>query len=247
MPHILVINPNISESVTSLIEQEARKAAHADTRISMATAAFGVEYIETRSEAAIGAHAVLDIVANAGDAFDAIVIAAFGDPGVKAAKEIALCPVVGISESAFATAGLIGGKFSIIAISKRITAWYQECAMANGAMYRLASIHSLSTPLKNIATVQEDNAERLMELCNTSIQEDGADCIILAGAPLAGLGRQLRDDIPVPLVDGVSSGIVLAEALARLSVAPATAGSFTRPSGKVNQELSPALARLFTP
>ena len=88
MPHILVINPNISESVTSLIEQEARKAAHADTRISMATAAFGVEYIETRSEAAIGAHAVLDIVANAGDAFDAIVIAAFGDPGVKAAKEI---------------------------------------------------------------------------------------------------------------------------------------------------------------
>ena len=83
----------------------------------MATAAFGVEYIETRSEAAIGAHAVLDIVANAGDAFDAIVIAAFGDPGVKAAKEIALCPVVGISESAFATAGLIGGKFSIIAIS----------------------------------------------------------------------------------------------------------------------------------
>ena len=119
--------------------------------------------------------------------------------------------------------------------------------MANGAMYRLASIHSLSVPLKNIATVQEDNAERLMELCNTSIQEDGADCIILAGAPLAGLGRQLRDDIPVPLVDGVSSGIVLAEALARLSVAPATAGSFTRPLGKLNQELSPALARLFTP
>ena len=75
MPDILVINPNISESVTCLIEQEARKAAHADTRISMATAAFGVEYIETRSEAAIGAHAVLDIVANAGDAFDAIVIA----------------------------------------------------------------------------------------------------------------------------------------------------------------------------
>ena len=55
-------------------------------------------------------------------------------------------------------------------------------------------------------------------------------------------GRQLRDDIPVPLVDGVSSGIVLAEALARLSVTPATAGSFTRPPGKVNQELS--LARL---
>ena len=47
--------------------------------------------------------------------------------------------------------------------------------------------------------------------------------------------------------DGTTTAIVLAEALARLSVAPATAGSFTRPSGKVNQELSPALARLFTP
>ena len=119
--------------------------------------------------------------------------------------------------------------------------------MANGATYRLAKIHSFSKPLKNIVTVQEDNAERLMELCNVSIQEDGADCIILAGAPLAGLGRQLRHDIAVSLVDGVSSDIMLAEAPARLSVAPATAGSFTRPSSKVNQELSPALARLFTP
>ena len=210
----------------------------------MATAAFGVEYIETRSEAAIGAHAVLDIVANAGDAFDAIVIAAFGDPGVKAAKELR-----SVRLSVFLKVHLrLQGLSVVNFLSSRFRAnyrWYQECAMANGAMYRLASIHSLSTPLKNIATVQEDNAERLMELCNVSIQEDGADCIILAGAPLAGLGRQLRDDIPVPLVDGVSSGIVLAEALARLSVAPATAGSFTRPSNKVNEAIASVGSALY--
>ena len=47
---LLVINPNISESVTALIEAEARRSAEPGTGITMKTAAFGVAYIETRFE-----------------------------------------------------------------------------------------------------------------------------------------------------------------------------------------------------
>lgn len=245
MPRILVINPNISEPVTALIEAEARRAARRETEIVMATAAFGVEYIETRSEAAIGGHAVLSLVAEAGPNYDAIVISAFGDPGVNAAKEIAPCPVVGISEAAFATAGLIGGNFAIIAISQRITAWYRECVHINDADGRLVGIRSLSSPLNNIGTVQEDNAERLLALCELAIIEDGADSIILAGAPLAGLGRQIRDQVAVPLVDGVACGVQQAEALVQAGLGSASAGSFLPPSKKANKGLSPALAKLF--
>ena len=42
---LLVINPNISESVTRLIEAEARRAADAATEIVAVTAPFGVAYI----------------------------------------------------------------------------------------------------------------------------------------------------------------------------------------------------------
>ena len=52
---LLIVNPNISRSVTDLIEAEARRVAAPDTVITMATAAAGVAYIETRFEPTRGA------------------------------------------------------------------------------------------------------------------------------------------------------------------------------------------------
>lgn len=245
MAKLLVINPNISDRVSALIESEARRAAAPDTEITMLTAPFGVEYIEARSEAVIGGYAVLDLVAEAGANYDAIVVAAFGDPGVAAAKEIAPCPVIGISEAAFATAGLRGGTFTIIAISARITAWYGECVRFYHAEGRLARIRSLSSSLRDIGTVQTDHAEQLLNLCRLAVEEDGADSIILAGAPLAGLGREISNQVPVPLIDGVASGIVQAEALARLGHLAPTAGSMIPPGRKQHKGLSPGLAKFF--
>ena len=52
---ILLINPNTSQSVSDLIEAEARRAAAPGTQVSVLTAPFGVAYIETRFESLIGA------------------------------------------------------------------------------------------------------------------------------------------------------------------------------------------------
>ena len=69
---LLIINPNISESVTALIESEARRAASPDTQITMATAASGVAYIETRFESLWGAYATALIAAEQHAAHDAV-------------------------------------------------------------------------------------------------------------------------------------------------------------------------------
>ncbi len=44
--NLLIVNPNISESVTDLIHAEALRTAAPETHITMATAQFGVAYIE---------------------------------------------------------------------------------------------------------------------------------------------------------------------------------------------------------
>ena len=61
---LLVINPNISVSVTALIEAEARRSAPPGTGFTFLTAPFGVAYIETRFEALIGASAVAQLAAD---------------------------------------------------------------------------------------------------------------------------------------------------------------------------------------
>lgn len=242
---LLVVNPNTSESVSRLIAEEARRAASPGTEITMATAPFGVAYIETRFEAQIGAMAVAEVAAERCHAHDAVVVAAFGDPGLPGLKEALPVPVVGMTEAALMSACLLGRRFSIVAISRRITAWYRESVEQNGLLGRLASIRSLQKPLHDIGSVQEDHAERLRELCLAAAEEDGADVVIVAGAPLAGLARSLKGELPVPVVDGVSSAVAHAETLVRLDPGRARVGSFARPPRKPHVGLSPALASLL--
>lgn len=242
---LLLINPNISEGVSELIAAEARRTASAGTEISVVTAPFGVAYIETRFEALIGAYAVAQLAAEHYARFDAIIVAAFGDPGLPALREAIPVPIIGMSESAFATATLLGQRFSIIAISSRISAWYRETVERCGLGGRLASIRTLDKPLANIGSVQTDQARRLLALCESAVREDGADVLVIAGAPLAGLARQIRDRLPVPAVDGVSCAVAQAEALAALSPKHATAGSFSPPPVKPHRGLPGSLAGLL--
>lgn len=243
--NLLLINPNTSQSVSDLIAAEARRAAASDTHIEVLTAPFGVAYIETRFESLIGAYAAATLAAEHHTRHDAIVVAAFGDPGIDGLREALDIPVVGLTEAALMSACLLGKRFSIIAISRRITAWYRECVQANGLIDRLASIRSLDGPLKDIGHVQDDHGQRLEALCMSAIEDDGADVIIIAGAPLAGLARSIKDRIPVPVVDGVSSAVCHAQTLVSLAPAPARLGSFAPPPIKPNQGLPEALARLL--
>jgi allantoin racemase len=242
---LLVINPNISSAVSDLIAAEARRAAAPGTEITMLTAPFGVAYIETRFEALIGAFATATVVADNVDGHDAVVVAAFGDPGVPGLREVLDIPVVGMAESALASVMLLGHRFSIVAISRRITAWYRESVEQAGLIGRLASIRSLDEPLRDIGTVQSDHGARLRALCTAVVEEDGADAIILGGAPLAGLARSIAGQITVPVVDGVSCAIKQAEALVQLRPGSARAGSFAPPPAKLNAGLSDAMSRLL--
>lgn len=243
---LLLINPNISDSVSELIGSEARRAASPDTEISVLTAPFGVAYIETRFEALIGAYAAATLAAEHHAKHDAVVVAAFGDPGLAGLREALPIPVLGLTESALMSASMLGQRYSIIAISRRITAWYRETVAANGLLGRLASIRHLDQPLADIGRVQDDHAERLLALCESAVNDDGADVIILAGAPLAGLARTVRDRLPVPVVDGVSSAVRHAESLTALAPRPARAGSFAPPPAKPNRGLPPALEALLS-
>jgi allantoin racemase len=242
---LLVVNPNISESVSRLIGEEARRAASPGTELTVLTAPFGVAYIETRFEALIGAYATATLVAEHAPKHDAAIIAAFGDPGIGGIREALDIPVVGMTEAALASACLLGNRFSIVAISRRITAWYRESVEQNGLIGRLASIRSLGQPLQDIGRVREDHAAQLKALCTAVVEEDGADVVILAGAPLAGLARSIKGDLPVPVVDGVSSAVRHAETLVSLNPGVARAGSFARPPQKPNAGLSPALQALL--
>jgi len=238
---ILLINPNTTPQLTDRLMASARQVLAAGTELDAVTAERGVPYISTRSEAVVGGASVLEILAERHQDYDGAIIAAFGDPGLGAARELFDLPVVGMAEAGMHSACMLGGRFSIVTFAQALEPWYAECVRWNHMESRCAAIRTLDGVFRSISDVQEEKADLLVELAMKSIREDGADVIVLAGAPLAGFASIVRDRLPVPVVDCPQAAVKQVEGLVALNPVGPKEGSFRRPSPKESIGLSAAL------
>lgn len=240
---ILLLNPNTSQSVTDRIANAAMGVAGAQTELVTATAPRGVPYIATRAEAVIGGAVALEMLAEMHTGVDAAVIAAFGDPGLGGARELFPIPVIGLAEAGMLTACMLGKRFAIVTFSQSLEPWYHECIAWHGLRERCAGVRALGGSFRSISDVQDEKEALLVELAQQAVNKDGADVVVLAGAPLAGLARRVRDRIPVPVVDCVEAAVKQAETLVALNPRKAVQGTFARPAAKPCVGIAEPLAR----
>ena len=111
--NILLLNPNTRSDITDLMLTVGQRAASPGTSLIPLTAPRGVPYISTRAEAQIGGAVSLEMLAEHHRDVDAAIIAAFGDPGLFAARELFDIPVVGMAEAAMLTACMAGRRFGL--------------------------------------------------------------------------------------------------------------------------------------
>ncbi|WP_288582238.1 aspartate/glutamate racemase family protein [uncultured Methylobacterium sp.] len=238
---LLLLNPNTSRDVTELMRATAAAVAAPGTEILTATAPRGVPYIATRAEAQIGGAIALEMLAEAAPV-DAAIIAAFGDPGLSGARELFDHPVIGLAEAAMLTACTLGRRFGLVTFARALVPWYEETVAAHGLERRCAGVRALEGRFSALSAVQDEKEAQLLDLARAMVEEDGADVLIFAGAPLSGLGPRVRERLPVPVVDQVVAAVKLAEAVAAQRSRKATAGTFRRPDPKPSTGLAPALA-----
>ena len=211
---ILLINPNTSEAITERVVFEARRIASPGTELTGVTGRFGARYIATRTAYAISAHAALDAYAAHHAGFDAVVLACFGDPGLRAVQEIATVPVIGMAEAACIAAASRGKRFAIVTGGERWVAMLQEYVASIGLADRLATIRVIARDGAQIAADPEGSLASLAEACRATATE-GADVVTLGGAGLVGLAKRIVDQVPIPIVDALEAAIAAAEAAVR--------------------------------
>ncbi|MGB3337047.1 MAG: aspartate/glutamate racemase family protein [Devosia sp.] len=239
---ILLINPNTSAAMTDTMSEIAASVLAPDVCLHAVTAKAGMPYISSRAEAQIAGTLVLEMIAEHGDGCDAVIIGAFGDPGLVAARELFDVPICAMAESAMLTALLLGKTFAFITFSRTLVAWYEDAVALAGLSDRCVGIFVPDMPFASVATVREDLEGAIAELARRVATAHDADVIILAGAPLAGLAERIADQVPVPLVDPLGAAIGHAQALVRLKVRAAKVGRFARPPAKAAHGVPVALA-----
>jgi len=240
--HILAINPNTSVELSNRISAVAQEFAASQTNVTVLTAKTGVPYISNRAEALIGGVALLELLAEHHSKFDAVIVAAFGDPGLAGARELFPIPVIGLAEAGMLAACMLGRRFGIVTFTPALKPWYEECVEWHKLTDRCSGVYCIDAQLNSFSTLQEQNFDSMVCESRRAVETSGAEVIVLGGSPLTGLARAIASEVPVPVVDCVGAAVKMAETLVALSPRKATVGTFSRPGPKDSIGLSESLA-----
>jgi allantoin racemase len=227
---LLLANPNTTESITGLMAKAARAVASPGTSIKAATADFGAAVIGSRMEMVIGDYASLSLIAREAEGCDAVIVAAALDSGLRALKEMLPVPVLGLTQAAVHAACLMGGRFGLVVSSARVATVMEEMIEGYGLASRLAGVSWVGADPTAIYADPGGSAAKIAECARGLVTQKRADAIVLIGAVMAGIPDRIRDEVPVPVIEGVTAATVLAEGMVRLGTRMATAGSFAAPA-----------------
>ncbi|WP_052097120.1 aspartate/glutamate racemase family protein [Achromobacter sp. RTa] len=216
---LLVVNGNTTSELTGSLAGQARAFLGDTAHVHAVTAGFGPAYIASRTEAAISAHAVLELVereaAQASVPFDACLLACFGEPGIGAVRERLGVPVVGMAEASIMTAMQRGDRYAIVTVGRRWPGMLREQIRQLGVESRCAGILALPGNALDYVSRSPESVLQVSLALEAAV-EQGADVVIVAGAALAGYLPSLPRLPEVPIIDSYRAALAQVLALASL-------------------------------
>ncbi len=231
---IKLINPNTTLSMTDSIRKMAETVADLGTEILAVSPASGPESIECYVDEYLAVPGVVQevIKGDLEEGVDAYVIACFGDPGLQAAREVTEKPVVGICEAAVTMAKMLAPYFSVVSVLDRSRKVTEDIITAYGAEHFCRSIRSTGLSVLEFGNNPEKGLEALAMQGKQAVEEDGAECILLGCAGFVDFLDTLRDRLGVPVLDGVSPAVKLAESMVKLGLKTSKNNTWKQPERK---------------
>ena len=229
---ILVINPNTTASMTAKIGEAAANAAAPGTEIVAVNPVYGPASIEGYYDEVFAIPGMIEEVRRHPDA-DAFIIACFDDTGLDAARCATSSPVIGIGEAGFHFASLVSGKFGVVTTLARSIPAIEHNLSKYGLLTRCAGVRASDVAVLDLELPGSDACKKISGEIGRLISEDRAEAVVLGCAGMADLARQLGEEHGLPVLDGVSCAVKLAEGLVSLGIRTSRAGGYAVPRSKV--------------
>jgi allantoin racemase len=226
---ILAVNVNTTEWMTARIGEQARGSASPGTEIVAVTPRFGPASVESILESHLSAVGVMDAVLHAPGPYDAVILAGFGELGREALQELVEVPVVDITDAAAHLACLLGRSFAVVTTVQRAVPAIEDRLTLAGLRARCVAVRAIQMNVLDLEADLEATAAAIGAAAAQAVRDDGAEVICLGCAGMAGLAERVSARVGVPVVDGVTAAVRLAESLHTLGLRTSKVG-FSAPS-----------------
>jgi allantoin racemase len=229
---LLVVNVNTTASMTDAIAASARSVAAPGTEVIGLTPTIGAESVEGNFESYLAAVAVMNAVVTYPDRFDAVIQAGFGEHGREGLQELLDVPVVDITEAAGHVACLLGHRYSVVTTLDRTVPLIEDRLTLAGLSARCASVRSSGLSVLDLERDPEATVKAIVAAAEHAVRDDRAEVICLGCGGMAGLDDAVRLATGVPVVDGVTAAVKLAESLVALGLSTSKVRTYAPPRAK---------------
>lgn len=214
---LVYMNPNSTQSMTQSIVEVARLEAPQIDIVGL-TNVDGPAAIQGPEDGDLAVVGLMRLLDEARDLkADAIVIACFDDTGLDALRARAHCPVLGIGQSAYATAQLLGARFSVVTSLAVSVPVIEHNIKSTGFGPNCTSVRASGLPVLEIDAGGQDVLQRLSDEIDAAVTDDAAQAVVLGCAGMAPLRDALAANSTVALIDGVAASVHLAQVAARFA------------------------------
>jgi len=203
--------------MTEGIENAALSVKRMDTSIVTVSPSSGPSSIESFYDKYLSIPGVLEEVKKGEEeGVDAYIIACYGDPGLEAARELTTSPVLGIAESSLYMGSILAARCSIVTVLPRIKTMMEELVKGYGMERRVVNIRTTPMGVLDFEKHPLKGMEMLRNEGRKAVEEDHAEAILLGCAGMAEFANELEEELGIPVIDGVTAAVKLAEAIVGL-------------------------------
>ena len=163
---------------------------------------------------------------------DSYIIACFDDTGLEVIRSITEKPEIGIGEAAYHIATMVAGNFTVITTLSRSIRPLTHNLKKYGLFENCVKVTAIEVPVLDLENISKENLDKLDKGIQDTKKNDNAEAIILGCAGMADLAKNLETKHKLPVIEGVSSAVVLAESLVNLKIKTSKIGSYALPRNK---------------
>lgn len=184
-----------------------------NSSVDIITVDNGPKHIENSVEDAYASTSYLPKIKKFENDYDSFVLGCFGDPGLRAARELISTPIVGAAQSSFHFTSQIADKYIIATPVKALIPQQRELSKMYGMTERLAAIVPVEIPIKKIVDDKEGTLKIIKKMLLEGIEKYDGEAVILGCMSMGYnlIDEPLTEDLGIPVVNPVKVSLKTAE------------------------------------
>lgn len=198
----------------------ANKIMEGIAYVDIITVDKGPNTIETTVEEAYAATSYLDKIYYLSEKYDAFVVGCFGDPGLRAARELTDKVVIGPAEASLHVASMLADKFIILTPLESTLPMTRDLIKLYGFEDKVSDIVAVTLPVIEFIRNRDRSIKVLSSIINEKLSGNSGEAIILGCMSMGFLlvDEYLEDKVDVPIINPVKTSLKMAWLISSLNL-----------------------------